>query len=71
MFKAFKKLTLAQKIVFPLVFILFSIYAISIIFPFVWAFLSSLKTDDEYYEKVFALPKQWLFSNYVTAFTEF
>ena len=71
MFKAFKKLTLAQKIVFTAVFVLFSLYAVSIIFPFVWAFLGSLKTDDEYYEKVFALPKQWLFSNYVTAFSEF
>ena len=71
MIKAFKKLTMAQKIVFTSVFVLFSLYAVSIIFPFVWAFLSSLKTDDEYYEKVFALPKQWLFTNYVTAFTEF
>ena len=71
MIKKFKRLTLAQKIVFTIVFIFFSAYAISIIFPFVWAFLSSLKTDDEYYEKVFALPRDWLFSNYKKAFTEF
>jgi ABC-type glycerol-3-phosphate transport system permease component len=44
---------------------------VSIIFPFVWAFIGSLKTDDEYYEKVFALPKDWLFSNYKRAFDEF
>jgi raffinose/stachyose/melibiose transport system permease protein/N-acetylglucosamine transport system permease protein len=53
------------------VFIFFSLYAVSIIFPFVWAFIGSLKTDDEYYEKVFALPKEWLFSNYKRAFEEF
>jgi raffinose/stachyose/melibiose transport system permease protein/N-acetylglucosamine transport system permease protein len=71
MIKRFKRLTLAQKIVFTLVFIFFSLYAVSIIFPFVWAFIGSLKTDDEYYEKVFALPKEWLFSNYKRAFEEF
>lgn len=71
MLKRFKRLTLAQKIVFTIVFIFFSVYAVSIIFPFFWAILSSLKTDDEYYEKVFALPKDWLFSNYAKAFSEF
>ncbi|MBQ3571217.1 MAG: carbohydrate ABC transporter permease [Clostridia bacterium] len=71
MLKRFKKLTLAQKIVFTIVFIFFSLYAVSIIFPFFWAILSSLKTDDEYYETVFALPKEWLFDNYVKAFSEF
>lgn len=63
--------TVPERIVFVCIFILFSIYAVTLIFPFVWAFLSSLKTDDEYYEKVFALPRNWLFSNYVQAFREF
>ena len=71
MLKRWKRLTFVQKIVFTLVFIFFSLYAISIIFPFVWAFLGSLKTDDEYYEVVFAWPKEWLFSNYIKAFKEF
>lgn len=60
-----------QRAVFAVVFILFSIYTITLIFPFVWAFLSSLKTDDEYWAKVFALPEKWLFSNYALAFKEF
>ena len=53
----------AEKIVLTVVFAFFLIYAITLIFPFVWAILSSLKTDDEYFEKIFAWPKKWLFSN--------
>jgi len=41
------------------------------LFPFFWAVISSLKTTDEYMEKVFALPREWLFSNYIAAFSEF
>lgn len=70
-FKENKRRTKVEKIVLSVVFIGFLIYAISLIFPFVWAFLSSLKTDDEYYEKVFALPRDWLFSNYIAAFSQF
>ncbi len=71
MLKSFLKRPKTEKIVLSLVFVFFFVYAVTIILPFVWAFLSSLKTDDEYYEKVFALPKQWLFSNYIMAFREF
>ncbi len=60
-----------EKIVLIVIFCFFLFYAITILFPLVWAFISSLKTDDEYYEKVFALPKEWLFSNYIAAFKEY
>lgn len=69
--KMFSKKTKGEIILYTIVFIIFSIYAISLIFPFIWTFLSSLKTDDEFYESAFALPKQWLFKNYITAFSEF
>ena len=59
MLKSFIKRPRTEKIVLSLVFVFFFVYAVTIILPFVWAFLSSLKTDDEYYEKVFALPKQF------------
>lgn len=65
------KRTRAEKIVLSLVFVVFLLYALSLIFPFVWAMLSSLKTDDEYYERVFALPRDWLFVNFIKAFDEF
>lgn len=69
--ESFKRKNRAEKIILWLVFALFALYAVSLLVPFVWAFFSSLKTDDEYYNKVFALPKQWLFSNYLNAFKEF
>ena len=52
-----------------IIFILFALYAVSMIYPFVWAFLSSLKGQMEYYKDKFSLPKDWLFSNYALAFT--
>ncbi len=61
----------SEKIVLAVVFVVFMIYAVSLFVPFLWAFISSLKTDDEYFEKVFAWPKQWLFGNYIKAFREF
>lgn len=61
----------SEKIVLAVVFVVFMIYAVSLFVPFLWAFISSLKTDDEYFEKVFAWPKQWLFGNYIKAFKEF
>lgn len=50
-----------------LVFVFFVIYSISLIYPFIWAFLSSLKGQMEFQLNKFSLPEEWLFSNYVTA----
>ncbi len=61
----------SEQIILIVIAVIFGIYALSLLVPFVWAFISSLKTDDEYYEKVFSLPRDWLFGNYVKAFTEF
>lgn len=59
----------SDKILFRIVFIIFLIHSITLIFPFIWMFLSSLKTAQEYVTPgmSFALPKEWLFSNYVRA----
>lgn len=48
---------------------LFSVYAFSLLGSYVWTFLNSLKTRIEYMEGVVDLPEQWLFSNYVRAFS--
>ncbi len=48
--------------------VLFSLYTLSLIVPFVWTILNSLKDKYEYLESVVALPKDWLFSNYIEAF---
>lgn len=48
-------------------FALFLIYSITLLFPFAWLFVNSLKTHQEFFKDVWALPKEWLFSNYSAA----
>ena len=51
------------------IFILFTIYAITLIYPVIWGFLASLKSHYELMNlNRNGLPKEWLFSNYVDAF---
>lgn len=61
---------LSDKIIFSVVFVFFTVYAISLLYPFFWAFMSSLKTPSEYFRDAFALPQDWLFSNYGTALSQ-
>lgn len=57
-----------EKVLYTIVFIILAIYAASIIYPVFWIFLSSLKARLEYSGgNPFALPKDWLFSNYFKA----
>lgn len=49
-------------------FIVFGVYTLLLLGPIFWTFLNSLKDRMEYIENVVALPKHWLFSNYVKAF---
>ncbi len=58
-----------EKLILAIVCVFFFIYAVSLIYPFVWAFLNSLKTNKEYFDNSFSLPKDWLFSNYITVFS--
>ncbi|MCU6710749.1 carbohydrate ABC transporter permease [Paenibacillus sp. J5C_2022] len=53
-----------------LIQVLFMLYAISIIYPFIWMFLNSLKTGPEFYADIWSLPDQWRWSNYEKAWDE-
>lgn len=53
-------------VVFPILFV----WSITLIYPFIWAFLNSLKEVPEYYKNSFALPEKWLFSNWGKAFEQ-
>ncbi|MCL2752388.1 MAG: hypothetical protein FWE62_06515, partial [Firmicutes bacterium] len=64
-----------ERVVYGVVFALFSLYVVSLVFPFVWIFVNSLKTnlqfqDDIDHQKLFALPVAWLFKNYIYAFSQ-
>lgn len=63
--KKHKKFSLSR----TLIFFVFAFYAISLVYPLVWAFLSSLKESTEYMtHNKMDLPEKWLFSNYLRAF---
>ncbi len=49
-------------------FIIFTIYTLLLLGPIFWTILNSLKDRSEYLESVVALPKHWLFGNYIKAF---
>jgi ABC-type glycerol-3-phosphate transport system permease component len=58
-----------QNAVFTVAFIIFTVQCASLIFCLAWGFMSSLKTQKEFsLNSPLALPENWLFSNYVTAF---
>ena len=50
--------------------VIFLIYSVSLLVIPLWAFLMSLKSRFEYITDMVSLPKEWMFSNYITAFTE-
>ena len=60
---------IGKKIIMNIIFVCFLLYAISLIYPLIWAFLSSLKTSTEYMTtNKINLPQTWEFYNYVKAF---
>ncbi len=64
-----------EKIVYCIVFVIFLGYALSLIFPFLWLIINSLKDGAEYsinmsLKEPFALPIKASFDNYVYAFSK-
>lgn len=51
-----------------IIFTILILYTITLIVPFVWTLLTSLKGRLEYISSPFALPKDWKFSNYIDVF---
>jgi ABC-type glycerol-3-phosphate transport system permease component len=45
-------------------------YALTLIYPFIWMLINSLKTNPGFYKSVWALPSSWEWSNYVNAWQE-
>ena len=67
---ALEKRTRGEKILYVIVAIVLSVHCASLFIPWVWTFFQALKESAEYmFGNTFALPKKWLFSNFVKAFT--
>ena len=50
--------------------VILSIYTISILFPLLWAVLSSLKGRFDFRTNIFGLPEKWMWSNYIDSFSK-
>lgn len=71
---ALKQRSKSAKIVFAIVFVVFMLYAITLVYPFVILFINSLKDGVEYLndlnaQNILKKPDKWLFGNYKDAFT--
>ena len=59
--------TKQEKIVLGLVSAFFILYSFTLIYPFVWALFTSLKTQIEYKNNIFGFPKNVIFDNIIKA----
>lgn len=62
-----KKFTSGENAAIWVIFVIFSLYAITLVFPFVWCFYNSFKINPEFFGNIWSLPKKWLFSNWKEA----
>ncbi len=61
-----------EKVLYAVIFTFFLIQAITLVLPFLWMIMTSLKGAEEYFlqDDPFALPTVWHFSNYIDAFSK-
>ncbi|MEK4248901.1 carbohydrate ABC transporter permease [Paenibacillus sp. FSL W7-1287] len=64
-----KKTYSIRRIVSTIGWILITIYGILTIYPLFWLILSSFKSNAQFFSEPFALPNQWMFDNFITAWT--
>ena len=50
-------------------FVIFALYAIALIYPFLWCLMNSFKEMDEFFMNINGLPQNWTFSNWIESFT--
>ncbi len=67
----FKKQPISVKAFYIFFVIFFAVEAVLHILPVVWSIVSSLKTAEDFFAGMFAMPKALHFENYVRVFSEF
>ena len=65
-----KKGGTVKAIVFSIVFVIFALYAISLLYAFFWCLTAAVKTHNEVMLSPFAMPEKWDWHNFMIAFTE-
>ncbi|MCQ6557613.1 carbohydrate ABC transporter permease [Paenibacillus mendelii] len=56
-----------NKIILLILEIILLFYAITLIYPFVWMLINSLKSNKEFFQDIWSLPEQWAWKNYADA----
>lgn len=59
-----------EKVFLVIKYLVLSIFTVLCLYPIVWLFLSSFKTNDELYANPWGLPARFMLDNYVQAITE-
>lgn len=57
-----------EKAIFIIMFVVFVLFALSFIFPFVWVLINSFKPKAEFATNFMGLPNNWTLKNYLDAF---
>ena len=58
-----------EKVLYGIIFVIFSLYAVSLLYPLVYLLMNSLRDMLSYNRDPMAFPKEFHFQNYVTALT--
>lgn len=58
-----------EKVLFIIMFVVFCVFLISYIYPFIWLLINSFKSQLEFIDNFGGLPKQWTFENFIEAFS--
>lgn len=52
-----------------IVFVIFALYALSLLYPFLWLLMNSFKTRKDFFLNVNGFPEAWVFENWKNSFT--
>ena len=63
------KKSTADRVLMWAMFVIFLLYAVSILFPFLWCLMNSFKTTGEFLKNVNGFPKVWTGENWSASFT--
>ncbi|MBO8427549.1 MAG: carbohydrate ABC transporter permease [Firmicutes bacterium] len=57
----------SEKVLFTIMGVIFLVFALSFIFPFLWVLINAFKDPTEYINNMTGLPEAWTFQNFIDA----
>lgn len=62
-----KYLNISETLTRTIIFLILTVFAVSILYPLFWIFINSFRSNQELFLDTWGLPKKWLWSNYIKA----